>query len=101
MEDFVSSAAFQEYAHRIDAENEMQNERLSKLERTVEEITKLTISVEKMAISMENMTTELRSQGERLTDIESKPGEKWEKLSWVVITALATGILGYILGMVL
>lgn len=100
-EDFITRNEHNEFVRRIDQENDRQNHRISELESTVKEISVISKNVERLAVSMENMTEEQKRQGQRLTEIESKPAKKWDNLSWLVISALATGILGYILGMVL
>ena len=88
--DFVTIVEHREFAARIDAENERQNRRLSELESTVKEINRLTVSVEKMAVSMEAMAAEQKRQGERLTEIEQKPVKRYD--------AIITGIIGAIVG---
>ena len=92
--EYLDKAEFNQYAQRMDAENTFQNRRIEKLEQTVEQITKLTISVEKMAISTEMMANELKAQGARLSEIENKPAKNWDKLVWVIITAVVGITLG-------
>lgn len=75
---------------RIDEENERQNERLSTLERSLQEIGKITVNVEKLATNIETMTEELKRQGARLTEIESKPTKRWD--------AVITGVIGAVVG---
>jgi hypothetical protein len=101
MSDFITQDAFTEYSHRMDAENERQNHRLSELEETVKKIQDLTVSVHEMSISLNTMTRELTKQGERLEKIEVKPAQSWDKLVWIIISALCSGVLGYILAMIL
>ena len=98
MDEFVTRAEHKEFAERIDKENDRQNKRLSELETAIKEITKITISIERLANSIENMQKELYSQGQRLKDIEDKPKNEWDKLKWVVIGAVVTGVVGFILG---
>ena len=76
MSEYVSMEVHQEFAKRIDEENTRQNKRLSELESTVKEIQRLSIAVEKMAVSMEAMTKELSEQGDRLEKIETEPADK-------------------------
>lgn len=87
---FVTWAVHNEFARRIDEENLRQSTRITNLEESVREIGRLTISVEKMAVSLENMATEQKKQGERLTTIEQKPAKRWD--------AVVTGIVGAIVG---
>ena len=72
------------------------NARLKLLEDAVKQNTALTISVEKLANSMENMANEQMKQGERLEALEGRDGEKWRN---VASTVLST-IIGIIVGVV-
>lgn len=94
MSEYISREEHKEFAERIDAENERQNKRLSSLEETVKEIQRLTIAVERMAVSMEAMTKEIASQGQRLDAIEKEPADKWKNAVWVVVSALIAAAIG-------
>lgn len=94
MSEYISREEHKEFAERIDAENERQNKRLSSLEETVKEIQRLTIAVERMAVSMEAMTKEIASQGQRLDTIEKEPADKWKNAVWVVVSALIAAAIG-------
>lgn len=107
-QEFISRAEHQEFARRMEAENKgimdennRQNHRLESLEKSVEETRRLTVSVEKMAVSTENMANELKRQGERLDVIEQKPAKAWESLKGTIMAAVASGITGAILGALL
>lgn len=88
----ISRAEHEEFARRIDDEQHRQNRRLELLEDNVRQTQALTISVEKMACSVQQMAEELKSQGERLDSLEEEPGENWEKLKAGIIGAIASGI---------
>lgn len=94
MSEYISREEHKEFAERIDAENERQNKRLSSLEETVKEIQRLTIAVERMAVSMEAMTKEIASQGQRLDAIEKEPANKWKNAVWIVVSALIAAAVG-------
>ena len=96
--EYITDEAFRQYSNRIDAENDRQNKRLAKLEDTVEKIQSLTVSVEKMAVSIDTMAKEISKQGVRLENIEKKPADNWNKLLWVIGTAIVGAVIGYILG---
>ena len=94
MSDYVTVEVHNEFEKRIDAENARQNKRLAELESTVKEIQRLSIAVEKMAVSMEAMTKELSDQGDRLEKIETEPADKWKSFIWelfkyILVAALA------------
>jgi len=97
MEDFVTKAVHEEFAKRIDEENDRQNHRLTVLETGQAQINELVASVKVLAVNMETMSKELSKQGERLSEIEGQPAKRWE----TVVACIITGILGYFLSMVL
>ena len=94
MSEYITEEVHKEFATRVDAENQMQNQRIDKLEETVKEIQRLTIAVERMAVSMEAMTKEIASQGQRLDAIEKEPANKWKNAVWVVVSALIAAAVG-------
>ncbi len=97
MEEFVTLEAHKEFAARIDAEDNRQNKRLERLEESMAMIQNLTVSVERMAVSIEGLAKEVGKQGERLTAIEEKPAKNWEKAVWAISGAFIAGIVAYIL----
>lgn len=94
MGEYVTQEVHKEFAERIDAQNDIQNKRIDKLEETVKEIQRLTIAVERMAVSMEAMTKEIASQGQRLDAIEKEPADKWKNAVWIVVSALIAAAIG-------
>jgi hypothetical protein len=97
MDDFVTRAVHEEFAKRIDEENDRQNHRISILETGQAQISDLVASVKVLAVNMETMSKELSKQGERLAEIEGKPAKRWE----TVVACIITGILGFVLNMML
>ena len=98
---YISRGEHDEFIKRMSAEhdgireaNKRQDARIAKLEDSVEKMTALTISVEKMAVSMEQMAKELKSQGERLEQIESKPAKRWDLIISGLLGAIAAAIGG-------
>lgn len=94
MEVTVSRMEHEEFARRIDSENERLSKRISVLENGLNEIHTLTVSVEKLATNMENMVKELESQGRRLEALEDRDGEKWRNAAGYVLTAVIGIVLG-------
>ena len=97
MGEFVTIEAFKEYSCRMDEINKTQDARLVRLEDTVEKIQSLTISVEKMAVSIDTMAKEISKQGEKLERIEAKPANNWDKLVWIIISAVVGIAVGFLL----
>lgn len=97
MDEFVTKAVHDEFAKRIDEENTRQNHRISILETGQAQINELVASVKVLAVNMETMSKELSKQGERLAEIEGKPAKRWD----TVVACIITGILGFVLNMML
>lgn len=95
-QEYVLSAVHEEFAKRIEDENDRQNRRLDALEVAVKEMTRLTVAVEKMAVSIEGMAAEQKRQGDRLTAIEDKPAKRWE----AVVSGIISGIIGIVIGLI-
>lgn len=82
--------------------------RMKDVEELAQAINELAISVRELAINvsntskrMERYENSLRSQGERIGELEKQPAQRWNTLMTVIITALASGIITYILSSVL
>lgn len=98
--EYLSRREHEEFARRMETENsrrddedKRQNHRIELLERNAEETRKLTVSVEKMATSMEQMVKEQAKQGQRLDEIEKEPGEKWKRATWEVLKYILVAVL--------
>lgn len=92
---YVTKEVHDEFAKRIDEENDRQNKRLSLLEAGQSQITELVSTVKVLAVNMENMAKEQAKQGARLNEIEGKPGKRWETLVACVITCIVTAAFAY------
>lgn len=86
-----------EYAKRMEDEHRRQNSRIHELEVSVLQNNKLIVSVEKLALNMENMQKELVSQREEIDELKERDGKRWrEAVSYVTITLIGA-VIGYIL----
>lgn len=101
MDEFVSKAVHEEFAKRIDEENERQNKRISLLEKGQTQINELVSSVKVLAVNMDNMAKEQGNMSARLKEIEGKPAKKWDTFIACVITAVVSSVVSYILTKVL
>ena len=78
MEDPITRAEYEEYQKRMEQEDHRQNRRIEQLEENTKQIHALTVSIEKLAQS-----------------VESKDGEMWRKVVGYVITAVIVIVLGF------
>ena len=95
MGEFLTNAEHKEFAQRMEDEHKRQNHRIEKLEKETEQNNKLLVSVERLALSMENMQKELKDQGERVEVLESRDGEMWRKVTGYIITAIIGAVIGF------
>lgn len=82
--------------------------RVDELEENTDTIQQLTMSVQELAFNIQEMVKEQerysRAQErafKRINALEEKPAKRWDSLTMVIITALASGIITYILSNVL
>ena len=101
MDEPISRAEHEEFAKRIDAQEKRQDRRLELLEENVREIGALTVSVQKLAQSLQSMVKEQEQQGRRLQALESRDGEKWRKLMGYIATALTSGAVTLLLSQII
>lgn len=101
MDEPISRAEHEEFAKRIDAQEKRQDKRLEMLENTVREIGALTLSVQRLAQSIESMVEEQERQGRRLQALEDRDGEKWRKLMGYIATALTSGAVTLLLSQII
>ena len=99
MEDFIGRKEHEEFVKRIEEEIKRQNRRIELLEEYVGHMQALTISVEKMALTMENMLQEQQKQGKQIEALEGVPKKNWDSLKGGIIGALATAIGGAIVAL--
>ena len=103
MDDFVTRKEYEEHNRRMEDEHKRTNRRLDEIETANKDNNKLLLSVEKIALSTENLQKEqqeqrklLESQGKEIDELKSVDGKKWRDVSKYVITALIGLVLGYI-----
>ena len=100
MTEFLTVEFHNEYAKRMEEEHVRQNHRIADLEDAVKENNKLLLSVERLVISVENMQKELKSQGEKIDEIESRDGAKWRKVTEYIALAIIGAVAGFLLAQI-
>lgn len=81
---------------RIEDEDKRQNKRIEILDESIKQIGELTVSVEKLALSIQNMAQEQARQGEHLEELEGRDGEMWRKVTGYIATAVISIIIGFV-----
>lgn len=82
----------------MEDEHKRQNHRLAEFEEALKQQNRLLLSVERLAVNMENMQKEQKEQGARLEILESRDGAKWRNAEWLVITGIIMAVVGYVAG---
>lgn len=95
-EEYITRQEHDEMLKRLEEWNRRQDKRLELLEESVKQNGALTVSVEKLALNMENMFKEQKDQGERLKALEEIPAKKWnnaaDKLIGAIMGAFGTAL---------
>ena len=81
---------------KLTAEDTRLNKRVGDLEEETKRNETLLASVERLAVSVENMQKEQNRQGERLDALEGRDGEMWRKVVGYAVTAVIGIIVGFI-----
>ena len=72
--------------------------RMNEQEKQNDIIQNLVISVKELAINMRQMLDEQKEQGKRLDALEREPTETYNMIKKTVLTAIASGIVGIVIG---
>ena len=95
-DEFVSKEVHEEFAHRVQDENDRQNHRICKLEETMTQFTNIALSVQRLASNMEAMLKEQKLQGDRLQKLENRDGDMWRTVTTHAITAIVGIVVAYV-----
>lgn len=96
MDQPIARAEHEEFRRRLEEENKRQDKRIEILEQNVQQVSSLTVSVAKMAQSLELMVKEQERQGERLEVLEGRDGEMWRKVMGYIVTVIVGIVIGFI-----
>ncbi len=98
---YISRAEHNEFVKRMDDEHKRMNNRIVILEKSGEQMQALITNVGKMAVNMEHMVEEQRSQSERLERLESIPNQNWNVIKNSVFAALGAAVGGAIISAII
>lgn len=95
-DEYLLREVHEEFAGRMEDEHRRINHRLGKVEETIGEINRLTLSVQSLAESVQRMCKEQERQSERLQVLESRDGDNWRTLMKYLLTGIAGALAGFI-----
>lgn len=90
--EYVSQKEHQEFVRRIEDEESRQNHRLTQLEEITRQIYDLSASVRELTKTVGGLAGDIKSQGNRLEEMEKQPGKNWTALQSGIISAIASAI---------
>lgn len=97
MDEYVTKEVHAEFAKRIEAEEARQNRRLAEIDDELKEVRKMGANIERLSISVETMAKELTKVVNTVEEIKEEPADKWQKAVWIVVTALITAAVAFML----
>lgn len=101
MDSPITRAEHTEFLKRMEDEHKRLSRRIDVLEKDNAQNQSLIVSVEKMAVNMENMLKEQQRQGKRLEALEDVPNKSWNTLKNSFISAIGAAIGGAVLAAIL
>ncbi|MBQ8892569.1 MAG: hypothetical protein IJ068_06885 [Bacilli bacterium] len=72
------------------------SKRLDGLEKRVEDIHSLTISVKELATELKNMREDMNKIDDRVVEIEKKPSKKLDSIWGYIVSAVVSGLIVFI-----
>lgn len=90
--EFILRGEHNEFKESIEKENKRINHRLADLESAIKEIGELTLSVQRLAISMEDMVKAQNRQESRLAELEAEPAKRWKDSTKALFNAFLGAI---------
>lgn len=98
--DYIGRYEHDEFVKRMEEEHERQNKRIGILEDTMKQYVTLTISVERLATSIDQMVQEQKRQGEKLEELEKVPVKNWNTFKASILSAIGGAIGMAIIGVI-
>ncbi len=93
----ITRNEYETMVKRMEDEDHRQNKRLDMLEESLKKLNDLTVTVGKMAVSLETMTKQLERQAAQLADIEKAPAGRWNQVVSALIGAVVAAAVAYFL----
>ena len=75
--------------------------RIKDLEKKTDAVAKLAESVAVMAEHMKTLDDKIDVMQTSVNNLTARPGKNWDALVKIVVTALVTGVIGWVLGKIL
>lgn len=96
MDQPITRAEHEEFVRRMQDEHKRIHHRVSDIEKTVDRIHDLTLSVERLATSVEQMARVQKSHEQQIERLEARDGEMWRRAVGHVVAAVIGVAIGLI-----
>lgn len=73
------------------------NKRMDKAEQIIDQIRELNTTTQLIAQKQNTIETTINSLSETVNALDNQPKEKWNKASWIVLSAFITAAVGMII----
>lgn len=97
----ITRAEHEEFKRRIEDEEKRQNHRLDTVEDRVNSLIDMQVSMATIQVGIASITEELKKLAAEVDDIKREPADKWNKAVWIVVTALITAAVTFILSRIM
>lgn len=97
MDDVVARVEHDEMKLRFEERFDRVEARVGDLEGQVRDITKSMLSIQRIELVLESIQEDNKRMMKRLEELEREPADKWRKMVWYVMTAIAGGVIALIL----
>lgn len=73
------------------------NKRLDKAEQVIDLIHELSTTTKLIALKQDNIESTINKLTQTVSELDNQPKEKWNKASWIVLSAFITAAVGMII----
>jgi seryl-tRNA synthetase len=81
---------------KVDERSKSNKIRLDEAEAEIKENSSLVTAIRELAIETKYMRADLNETIQRLSKLESRDVDKWEKFKWLMVAGTVTIVLGFI-----
>lgn len=86
---------------RVEESAKSAHHRLDGIENVVKSVNSLAISTNQLATETKALREDFKTTDERLETLEARPLKRYEIIATTVVTALLTGVIGFLLSFIL
>ena len=81
---------------KVDERSKSNTKRLNEVDTEMKENNSLVTAIKELAIETKYMRADLNETIQRLSKLESRDADKWDKFKWLLVAGIVTLVLGFI-----